>query len=292
MIEALSNAIEALSNASEITAFTLQQRIRYDYTGPVTALRQRLVVVPPANHGSQRRWHWAVHVDGAVGATQRARRDRYGNLGVDIAVPKVDDWVEFRVECTVGRRARRAPYRISPDWRYLSPTRLTAPDDRIAALAARCRDPEAICARVHEHFRYEYGVTGVRTTAVEALRGGVGVCQDYAHVMLSACRSAGLPARYVSGHLVGEGGSHAWVEVLRPDPTRRNAWLVEAWDPTHDRRALEGYLTVAVGRDYADVAPMTGTYEGAGVDGALTVWKQLIPSGGQPALGAMDFSSR
>ncbi len=60
--------------------------------------------------------------------------------------------------------------------------------------------------------RYGWGVTNVETTAAEALRLGQGLCQDYAHIMLAICRAANLPARYASGHLLAEGGSHAWVE--------------------------------------------------------------------------------
>ena len=62
----------------------------------------------------------------------------------------------------------------------------------------------------------QYGVTSVRTTAAQALAGGRGVCQDFAHVMLALCHIVGLPARYVSGHLLGQGGTHAWVEVVVP----------------------------------------------------------------------------
>jgi transglutaminase-like putative cysteine protease len=78
--------------------------------------------------------------------------------------------------------------------------------------------------------------------------------------MLALCRLLGIPARYVSGHLVGAGGTHAWVEVLASVPGRKVEIL--AWDPTHDRPADLRYLTVAVGRDYNDVAPVSGTYCG------------------------------
>jgi transglutaminase-like putative cysteine protease len=105
---------------------------------------------------------------------------------------------------------------------------------------------------------YGFDRTGVHTTAGQALAAGHGVCQDYAHLMLALCRLLGIPARYVSGHLVGEGGTHAWVEVLLPGPGRSVEVL--AWDPTHDRPADLRYLTVAVGRDYRDVAPVSGTY--------------------------------
>lgn len=119
-------------------------------------------------------------------------------------------------------------------------------------------------------------MTGVRTTAAEALAGGRGVCQDYAHVMLALCRAACLACRYVSGHLVGEGGSHAWVEVVVPNqssPAHGRAVAV-AFDPTHDRRAGADYFTVAVGRDYGDVAPTCGTFEGGG-PGVLSAGKRL-----------------
>ena len=70
---------------------------------------------------------------------------------------------------------------------------------------------------MHEAISYAHGVTSVATTAAEALAGGQGVCQDSAHVMIALCRAIGLPARYVSGHLLGEGGTHAWVEVIVAD---------------------------------------------------------------------------
>ena len=113
----------------------------------------------------------------------------------------------------------------------------------------------------------------VATTAAEAWAGGAGVCQDYAHCMLALARLCGLSARYVSGHLLGEGGTHAWVEVLVPHPQQPEYVSAVPFDPTHNRRAGLRYVTVAVGRDYADVAPTSGTYEGP-YDGVLTTSKR------------------
>jgi transglutaminase-like putative cysteine protease len=80
--------------------------------------------------------------------------------------------------------------------------------------------------------------------------------------MLALCRLCELPARYVSGHLLGEGGTHAWVEVLfsgtAGDPTQA---VAIAFDPTHGREVGLSYVTVAVGRDYRDVAPTSGSYQ-------------------------------
>ena len=114
-------------------------------------------------------------------------------------------------------------------------------------------------------------MTSVATTAAEALAGGRGVCQDAAHVMIALCRAAGLPARYVSGHLLGEGGTHAWVEVVVADAAGARA---VAFDPCNGRRAGRDYLTVATGRDYTDVAPTSGTYLGA-ARGTLTATKRV-----------------
>jgi transglutaminase-like putative cysteine protease len=122
--------------------------------------------------------------------------------------------------------------------------------------------------RLGEHvFRalaYRPDVTGVSTRAVDALRLRAGVCQDFAHVMLGMCRCAGIPARYVSGYFLnpqrrpGEiEASHAWIEAFVPG----YGWA--AYDPTHNRTADERYVKLAVGRDYADIRPVSGTYRGA-----------------------------
>jgi transglutaminase-like putative cysteine protease len=78
--------------------------------------------------------------------------------------------------------------------------------------------------------------------------------------MLALCRVCGLPSRYVSGHLLGQGGTHAWVEVVLPTRDGSGDAIAWAFDPTHASRGGLGYVTVAVGGDYSDVAPTSGTY--------------------------------
>jgi transglutaminase-like putative cysteine protease len=128
------------------------------------------------------------------------------------------------------------------------------------ALRQRCATDEELAwecmGRVYKEMRYLPGSTGVATPASDALAGRMGVCQDFAQVMLAICRAAGLPARYVSGHLEGEGQMHAWVEVLYSAADGPLTW--HPLDPTHDRIAAAGYVTIAVGRDYADVSPISG----------------------------------
>jgi transglutaminase-like putative cysteine protease len=118
----------------------------------------------------------------------------------------------------------------------------------------------ALMRAVNRAIQYERGATSVKTTADEALQIGKGVCQDYAHVMLAACRISGLPARYVSGYLYSpdapEMASHAWVDVF----VTGYGW--RALDPTHNCPQDEKYVRVATGRDYADVSPTRGIYKG------------------------------
>ena len=91
-----------------------------------------------------------------------------------------------------------------------------------------------------------------------ALQQRRGVCQDFAHVMIGMCRTLKIPTLYVSGYLATETASamHAWVEVFIPG----FGW--RPLDPTHNRPTDETYIKVAVGRDYADVAPVSGRYRG------------------------------
>lgn len=127
-------------------------------------------------------------------------------------------------------------------------------------------DAWALSAWVHDAFTYSPGATQASTTAQEALSARQGVCQDYAHVLLGLCRSLKLPARYVSGYFfndsydeaLGESeASHAWVEVYLPTQGWRGI------DPTHQRLADERYVSIAVGRDYDDIRPVSGAYRGA-----------------------------
>ncbi|MDT5028867.1 MAG: hypothetical protein QOE61_5293, partial [Micromonosporaceae bacterium] len=123
------------------------------------------------------------------------------------------------------------------------------------------------------------GVTSVTTTAAQALAAGRGVCQDAAHIMIALCHLVGLPVRYVSGHLLGQGGTHAWVEVIVPDGHRA---IAVAYDPSRGRQTHRGYISVAVGRDYDDVAPTSGTYVGA-PGGQLTSHRSVGVVGFSPA---------
>jgi len=128
---------------------------------------------------------------------------------------------------------------------------------------------EALNREIHRRFRYMPGTTENSTPLEKVWKQRAGVCQDFAHVMLAVLRTAGLPARYVcgyiesgnpegSGELVGSLATHAWVEVLVPGME----WV--GFDPTNDQPSGERHVAVSFGRDYADAAPVRGTFKGSG----------------------------
>ncbi|WP_347562730.1 transglutaminase-like domain-containing protein [Hylemonella gracilis] len=174
-------------------------------------------------------------------------------------------------------------------------------------------------ARIHADFRYETQSTEVHTSALEALELRQGVCQDFAHIMLACLRSMGLAARYISGYLlttpppgqprlIGSDASHAWVSLWLPDlrqdskapndgdgtpkDTATGGWY--DLDPTNARDGWGtpggDYVTLAMGRDYADVPPLRGVIHGGGTHGlhvAVTVAPQEEIAAQEPAATAL-----
>jgi transglutaminase-like putative cysteine protease len=140
----------------------------------------------------------------------------------------------------------------------------------------------ALARRIQSEFAYQPGTTDAGTPVADAFAARHGVCQDFAHVMVVALRLVGLPAAYVSGYLrtmpppgmarlVGADAMHAWV-MLWCGPTR--GWV--GFDPTNGCITGEGHLFVAMGRDYADVAPMDGLFVGAAGQ-SLSVMVDVAP---------------
>jgi transglutaminase-like putative cysteine protease len=265
--------------------YVLEQSFRYEYDAPVRSLRQRLVIVPPARHGNQYLRAHRLEVTGAT-VQRRVSRDAAGNVVARLRAEHVPEAIEFRLAAVLERVRDDEPTMLEAGAghipRLLRPTSLTAADERLRAMAAGIvpektgnGDPEElaeqICAAVSGAISYQHGVTSVTTTAAEALAAGAGVCQDFAHVMLALCHLVQLPARYVSGHLLGQGGTHAWVEVIVPRAGHAEA---VAFDPCNGRRTDSGYVTIATGRDYADVAPASGSYLGTS-RGHLTTTRRV-----------------
>ncbi len=123
--------------------------------------------------------------------------------------------------------------------------------------------------RIHRDFTFDSAATDISTPVAHVLQVRRGVCQDFAHLAITCLRCLGLPARYVSGYLLtypplgedklkGGDASHAWVSV----------WIPEAgWvdlDPTNGIVPADEHITVACGRDFGDVSPISGVLLGGG----------------------------
>jgi transglutaminase-like putative cysteine protease len=137
--------------------------------------------------------------------------------------------------------------------------------------------------RIRKDFTFRGGVTDLRTTVADVMRRREGVCQDFSHVMISALRALGLPARYVSGYIRtkpppgqkrrrGADQSHAWV----------GAWLgpEHGWvdlDPTNNIIARDEHVVLGWGRDYGDISPVRGVVLGGGEHG-LAIEVDLEPA--------------
>lgn len=155
---------------------------------------------------------------------------------------------------------------------YLSASRYVPDEPALASVGRRVRAEAArpidavgaVTDWVRGQLVYEPGTTTTHTSAVEAWAAGRGVCQDFVHLSLAVLRAAGVPARYVSGYLhphgmpeigvTARGESHAWVEAWVGD------WV--GVDPTNLVPIEERHVVVARGRDYGDVAPLKGIYNG------------------------------
>lgn len=218
--------------------------------------------------------------------------DYYGNEVHDFSVPYLHDRLEIVATSDVVTFAgvnqpASGPRNEEPDRspalaglmadvafqndyaEYLIPSTYVALDEATAEIAREilASQPEvtayqflmAAAAHVRERLEYQIGSTTVHTLVAEVLEIGRGVCQDFSHVLLSICRQAGLPARYVSGYLgnvSSSEASHAWVEAYMPP----YGWV--GVDPTAGQACTGRHVKIGVGRDYGDVAVVRGTYRG------------------------------
>ncbi len=144
----------------------------------------------------------------------------------------------------------------------VDPASVTAAAYAAAAGAVTLMDTVGNVVRwINENVRYERGATSVYTTAAAVLASRSGVCQDQAHLGLAMLRARGIPARYVSGLLTRQAGeTHAWLEFLHPVM----GWLPA--DPTRGTVIHTGadYIKFAVGRDYSEVPPVSGSFVSKG----------------------------
>jgi transglutaminase-like putative cysteine protease len=276
--------------------YDVRLAIRYDYDVAVTGGRHALRVMPRAMPGGQSLV--AGSLDVLPEPAERADlTDFYGNPMTLVAYRTRHDSLELTMKARVsvepetdlldlacahadlaaemGQVASLVP--ASPHhFRAPSPRipsdgiiagwvrESVAPDRTVRAIAAE------VASRIHADFAYDPEATEVDTTPRAAFDLKRGVCQDFAHVMIGGLRAAGIPAAYVSGYLrtepppgrprlEGADAMHAWVRVWCGQEA---GWV--GFDPTNAIETGADHITVAIGRDYADVAPVIGVLRASG----------------------------
>ena len=289
--------------------YEIHQTTEYSYAKKVPSARHVLRMIPTDKEGLT-----VVHSDieiKPVPAHRHESRDFFGNVSITVQIDKPHDSFEVISALLVRVETPNATlWNMTPPWEEISETafessdlgpnspvhflfesRLVPLEDDIADYARESfpagrsilDGAEHFMRRVHADFTYDPDTTDVTSTPIEAFEQKSGVCQDFAHVMISGLRGLGIPACYVSGYLrtvplpgmprlQGADAMHAWIAVW--------CGVQEGWralDPTNDTLVGEDHIPLAVGRDYSDVAPVSGNLVGPGVQ-KLHVGVDVVPT--------------
>ncbi|HEX7849581.1 MAG TPA: transglutaminase family protein [Sphingomonas sp.] len=276
--------------------YDIRHVTRFDYGRPVAFARCNLrlkpilwsgqiveryaLAVTPAGHTSP-----ALAEAGLANVTRLVVTERVRNLTIEsvsrvvvdrmVPVPQADD--PTLAEVATQARANRDLSPAGPS-AYLYPSPLIPLDADIAEWCAQELDPDrnaleagiALARRIQREFAFDPTATLVDTPPREAFLKRRGVCQDLTQIMITGLRAAGLPAAYASGYirtipppgqerLIGADATHAWV-MLWCGPAR--GWV--GVDPTNGIWMAGDHVIMAVGRDYAEIAPIDGIVLGSG----------------------------
>jgi transglutaminase-like putative cysteine protease len=298
-------------SASGPRRYRSEHRTTYRYTAPVTLSLQQLHLTPrPLDY--QRRQAHEITVTPAP-TDCRERTDSFGNPVIEMVLESPHDSLEVVALSTVevcGRTvpkpdatpaweavrealAYRAGWRPEPAIMEATQFLFESPHVRVKrdlrAYASECFAPgralvaaaEALMAKIHREFNFDAAATTVATPVMKFFEQRRGVCQDFAHLMISCLRSMGLAARYVSGYLltrpppgkprrVGADASHGWVALFVPG----SGWI--DLDPTNNVFPSLEHITLGWGRDFTDVTPLCGVIHGGG-DQTLEVKVTIEP---------------
>ena len=275
--------------------YNLVHRTIYDYASPMT-VSHHTTRVEPRILPHQQVEDFSLRV-GPRPAVIKPRVDFFGNQVCGFSIQEIHQHLEITATSRVTVAATTSPaLALSPDWEdvvklfsdpvspevvdpyqfvFDSPLLRVSPE--LADYARKSFEPEmpllaavaGLNKRIFTDFKYDPVATTVATPLEEVLEKRRGVCQDFAHLAIASLRALGLPARYVSGYLrtrppagqprlVGADASHAWFSVFCPDV----GWV--DFDPTNNLLPAEEHITVAFGRDYSDVSPVSGVITGGG----------------------------
>ncbi|MDP9838994.1 transglutaminase-like putative cysteine protease [Neorhizobium huautlense] len=236
----------------------------YLYDAPVPYSLQRLRLTP-VDTPAQKVLSWQITVEGA--SVEAGYADQYGNRTELVSTEGEAHTIRIiasgEVE-TSDKAGVFGPHQgFCPLWLFLRETDRTKPGKLTRELARSLTGDNtlakmhALMEAIHATVAYTPGSTDTETTAEQALEAKTGVCQDHAHIFITAARLADIPARYVSGYLLMEGqteqvATHAWGEVHLPGL----GWV--GFDAANNICPDTRYVRIACGLDYADAAPISG----------------------------------
>jgi transglutaminase-like putative cysteine protease len=267
---------------------------RYRYSAPVSR-SQHLVHLSPRSFDKGQQVHHHQLSVAPVPALRRDTTDSFGNsiIMLDIETAHTEFVLEAfsRVET---QRRQTNPLAATAPWDQ-SFGQLRHPPFDLDVMQFRCASPLTnstpeiadyartlfpagrpvleggmdLVMRIFKEFKFDPAATDVATPTAQAFKLRRGVCQDFSHVALSCLRSLRIPCRYVSGYLLtrpppgqtkllGADASHAWISIWTPE----TGWV--DFDPTNGLIVQDEHVTVAYGRDYMDVSPVSGVLIGGG----------------------------
>lgn len=244
----------------------ISHQTRYSYDEPVQYALQQLRLTPKSRVG-QSVVNWETIVEG--GTTELEFTDQHNNhvalISIEPELSEITITCQGEVETsdTAGIIGEHGGY--APLWYFKRSTDLTEAGGLVTTLVEQLGDGyegdiaklHALSLKITESVPYEKGQTSAVSTAEQALKTGHGVCQDHAHIFISAARLMGFPARYVSGYLmmndrIDQDASHAWAEVHIDGI----GWV--GFDVSNGISPDERYVRVATGLDYKEAAPISG----------------------------------
>ena len=276
--------------------YDVRQTTTCSYAAPVAQARHVLRLTPVSRDGE--RVHVAALQIVPEPAHRREGQDFFGNrlTWIEISEPHQTLTIKLSARVAVDAVAEPAPD-TTPAWEavreeafatsdigplspahFLFPSRMVSLDPEIRDYVRQSFSPRRavldaaieLIGRLKSDIVYEIGATTVTTTPPMSFALRRGVCQDFAQIMISGLRGIGLPAVYVSGYLrsaqrtdstrlQGADAMHAWVLLWCGSAA---GWI--GLDPTNGIPASDEHVTLAIGRDYTDVAPMDGVILGSG----------------------------
>lgn len=249
------------------------------------------------------------------------RVDTFGNIGTFFSIEtrhtKLKMIAKSRIETIALDTLNKNPMQ-SPSWEtvkhfhryrshqsfdagadFLFPSPMVIYHPKFLEFASECFSPSqpvlqsviALMEKIHDTMQYQTASTDVNTLAIESLTSGQGVCQDFAHIMITCLRMLGLSAQYISGYmltrpppgkprLIGSDASHAWVAVFIPSFEEGENATWYHFDPTNNQWGHHSpgneYVILSKGRDYSDVSPIRGVIHGGG-NHQLSVAVTVLP---------------